>query len=167
VPDVRVDESLDVGVAEADRRVRALPVALVSEPAARVPALSPGTPLLPELRPLPGTSLKVTATAVVIELTDLVSTHGQALVMPVAFDSALRASSGQIINVGGLAALVGVDQQAITVRFVPDFAAMLRALSMTLAQMWTVVGLLGLVSLAESRPPSAVDPESSRPPVPA
>ena len=82
----------------------------------------------------------------------------QALGLPVAYDSAWRASSGEVGNAGGLLAIVGVDQPQVTLEFVPDLVAVLRALSMTLAQVLAVGGFLGLAYLrptpepADSRP---------------
>jgi hypothetical protein len=51
-------------------------------------------------------------------------------------------------NVGGLAAVTGVERQDVTVWFVPDLAATLRAVSMTLGQVLAVVGFIGTASVA-------------------
>lgn len=145
LPGLLVDGWLEVGAAtEWDDMVRALPVARVSERVGREPALSAGSLLLPALVPLSGTSLRVAASRVVIRLDDSSVAGGQALVLPVAYDAAWRASSGRVHNVGGLVALIGVDQRQVTVDYVPDGVAVLRAASMTVAQLLAVVGLLGL-----------------------
>jgi len=145
MPDLRVDGSLQVGVtSERDDRVWALPVARLTEPIAREPAFSPDFRLGAALIPLSGTSVTLTARGVAIRLDPPSVAADRALVLPVAYDPAWRASSGQVRNVGGLAALVGVEQPRVTVEFVPDTPAVLRALSMTVAQLLTVVGLVGL-----------------------
>jgi hypothetical protein len=145
--DVKVDGWLHVGIAERDDRVRALPAAAATESIRREPALTTQSRLLSALAPLPGTSLLITARAVVIRLDDPSVARGQVLVLPVAYDAAWRASSGGVEKIGGLVALAGVDQTVVTLEFVPDQVAMARAFSMTLAQILTVVGLLGLASL--------------------
>ncbi len=85
-----------------------------------------------------------------IRLEDASIARDQALVLPVAYDSAWRTSSGRVHNVGGLLALIGVDQRQVTVDYVPDLVAVLRAASMTIAQLLAVVGFLGLACV---RPP--------------
>lgn len=104
------------------------------------------------LVPLPGTSLTIQAPDIVLRLEDPSIARGHALVLPVAYDTALRASSGQTHNVGGLLALVGVDQRQVRVEFVPDFVAVLRAASMTLAQVLALAGLLGLAYVGRVEP---------------
>ena len=152
LPGLQVDGRFDVGVAtEWDDMVRAFPVANVSERIRREPALSAGSVLLPALVPLSGTSLRIAASSVVIRLDDSSFADGQALVLPVAYDSAWQASSGQVHNVGGLVALVGVDQRQVTVDYVPDAVAVLRAASMTLAQILAIVGCLGLACVRPAR----------------
>lgn len=145
VPDVRVDGSLEVGIAtELDARAWGLPVSRLGEPMARQPALSEGSSLIAGLAALPGTSVALTVDGVAIQLADPSRARGYALVLPLAYDSALRASSGQVRNVGGLAALTGTDQREVTVQFVPDPVALLRAAARTLAQVLALVGFVGL-----------------------
>lgn len=148
LPGLLVDGWLEVRVAtQQDDRVSGLPVAAVSDRIRGEPALSAGSLLLPALVPLPGTSLHVGPRNVVIELDDWPATAGQSLVVPVAYDPAWRTSSGHVQNVGGLLALVGVDRRQITLDFVPDIVAVMRALSMTVAQVFAVVGFVGLASV--------------------
>jgi len=143
--DMLVDGWLDVAVVkERDDRVRALPMAQLTEPAINARALSASAALLPALVPLPGTAVTIAPPSVVVRLGDPSVAHGQALVLPVFYDSAWRASSGEVHNVGGLVALAGVDVPQVRLEFVPDLVAVLRALSMTLAQALTVLGFLGL-----------------------
>lgn len=153
---VRVDGWLDVdAVRDDDRRLRALPVARLGEPLSRRPALSEGSALLPSLVPLSGTSVTIAPPDVVLRLADPSMAAGQALVLPVAYDTAWRTSSGQTHNVGGLLALVGVEAPRVALAFVPDRVAILRALSLTLAQLLALAGLLGL---AYATPTYADDP---------
>ncbi|MBI4487122.1 MAG: hypothetical protein HY655_14050 [Acidobacteria bacterium] len=148
MPDLRVDGWLDVGVAkERDERVRALPTAQLTEPAVHDRALSARAALLRALVPLPGSAVIIDPPQVAVRLGDPSVARSQALVLPVFYDPAWRASSGDVYDVGGLVALVGVYEPQVTLEFVPDLVAILRALSMTLAQALTVVGLLGLAYL--------------------
>lgn len=148
LPGLLVDGWLEVRVAtQSDDRVSALPVAGVSQRTRGEPALSVESLLLPALAPLPGTSLRIGPRNVVIGLDDSSAAAGRSLVLPVAYDPAWHASSGHIQNIGGLLALVGVDQRQVTLDFVPDIVAVVRALSMTVAQVFAVVGFLGLASV--------------------
>lgn len=151
VPGLLVDDWLEVGVAQSDGQVRTLPVASLEQPLAREPALSAGSQLLRALTPLPGTSLILDGRGVVIRLKDPAIAAGRALILPVAYDPAWRASSGQPRNAGGLLALVAVDEAQVTAQFVPDAVAVLRGLSMTLAQILAVAGLVGLAYLQPAR----------------
>lgn len=151
--DLEVDDRFDLGVAaEWDEMVRAFPVADVSAQLGREPALSAGAALLPALVPLAGTSLNIAGTNLAIRLADVSLAEGQALVLPVAYDAAWHASSGRVQNLGGLVALVGVDQSVVNVGYVPDGVAVLRAASMTFAQILAVAGLLGLAWFRPERP---------------
>ena len=149
LPDVQVDGWLEVGIAsERDDRARGLPLLRIAEPMARRPALTRGSSLLSVLVPLPGTSVTLAPPGVAIQLDDPSRADGYALVLPLAYDPALRASSGLVRNVGGLAAVTGIDRRDVTVQFVPDLAALLRAVSMTLAQVLAVVGFVGMACVA-------------------
>jgi hypothetical protein len=162
--DLQVDDRFDLGVAtEWDDMVRALPLANLSDRVAREPALSAGSVLLPALVPLSGSSLSIAGTSVAIQLADVSFADGQALVLPVAYDSAWHTSSGRVQNVGGLVALVDVDQRQVNVDYVPDAVAVLRAASMTLAQILAVVGFLGLACIRPARPTPALARFRSRP----
>lgn len=152
VADLRVDDRFEVDVArEVDDRIRALPVASLAEPLSRKPALAAESELLPALAPLAGTSLIIEPPTIVLRLDDPSVATGQALVLPVAYDAAWRASSGQVRNVGGLLAVVGVDQRQLTLTFVPDLVAVLRALAMTLAQVLALAGVLGLAYVGRGK----------------
>ncbi|OFW15580.1 MAG: hypothetical protein A3F70_19425 [Acidobacteria bacterium RIFCSPLOWO2_12_FULL_67_14] len=145
LPGVQVDEWLDVGVArESDDLARSIPVERLSDPIAREPALSEGSPLLPALVPQPWASWTVTPDGLAVSVDDPALARGQALVLPVAYDPAWRASSGRTSNAGGLMAIVGIEEPRVTVAFVPDRAAVLRAAGMTIAQLLAVLGLLRL-----------------------
>ncbi len=146
MPGVLVDEEWHLAVSrERDERVGALPVARLAEPLARAPALgAAGSPLISNLTPLDGTSLRLGPRGVELSLLDPAIAAGRALVLPVAYDHAWRASSGRVINVGGFIAVTGVDQRQVTLEFAPDAASVLHALSMTLAQVLGVLGLVGL-----------------------
>lgn len=153
LPELQVDGWIDVRpTTQSDDRARALPLSSAAAPMARRPALSASSSLLSELRPLPGTSVRVTARGAAVELDDPSRVDGHALVLPLAYDPALRASSGQVVNVGGLAALTEVDERHVTVEFVPDLAALLRAGSMTLAQLLALVGFAGMARVAWALP---------------
>jgi hypothetical protein len=149
IPDIRVDDRFEVDtIGELDNRVRALPVARLADPTSREPALSADSTFWTAIEPLPGTSMTIGPSAVALRLADPSVAKGHALVLPVAYDQAWRTSSGQLHDVGGLLTLVGVDQREVRLEFVPDLAAVLRALSMTLAQILAVGGTIGLAFVA-------------------
>lgn len=140
-----VDGWLDVDVIRRpDDRLRGVPAAMTGGRLEGVPALSAGSSLLSSLVPLPQTSLAISSTRVAIHLDDPSTAAGTILVLPVTFDEAWRASSGSLREVGGLLGLAGVDRRDITLTFVPDAVAVLRALGMTAAQLLAAIGLLGL-----------------------
>jgi hypothetical protein len=148
VQGLRVDDTLEVDAApEADTRVRAVPIPQLDGPLPRKPALDAGSELMRVLVPMPGTSLIIEPSAVTLSLGDPQATEGQALVLPIAHDRAWRPSSGKAREVGGLLALVEIDQADVRLTFVPDFVAVLRALSMTLAQILAIGGIVGLASV--------------------
>jgi hypothetical protein len=163
VPDLRVDDRFEVDVArQVDDRIRALPVGRLAEPSSRKPALAADSELLPALTPLAGTSLTIAPPGVVLRFDDPSVARGQALVLPVAYDAAWRPSSGQVRNVGGLLAVVGVDQRQLTLTFVPDLVAVLRALAMTLAQVLALAGALGLAYRGRANQPRGAPPVPGR-----
>jgi hypothetical protein len=160
--DLQVDDRFDLGVAtERVDMAWAVPVANLSDRVGREPALSAGSALLRVLAPLSETSLSIAGTSVLIRLADLSVAANQVLVLPVAFDSGWHASSGKVHNVGGLVALVDVDQRQVSVDYVPDAVAVMRAASMTLAQILAVAGFLGLACVRPARPTPG---HRSRPP---
>jgi hypothetical protein len=146
VEDVRVDDSLEVDAApQGDDRVRGLPVGRLDATLARTPALDADSALWRLLAPLPGTSLTIEPpAAVTLRLDDLDAVKDQAFVLPIAYDAAWRASSGEVRAVGGLLGLVGAAEREVRWTFVPDVVGILRALSMTLAQALAIVGIIGL-----------------------
>lgn len=152
VPELRVDQSFEVDVArEIDHRIRALPVARLNEPLARKPALAADSELLHALVPLARTSLTIAPPGAALRLDDPAVAAGRALVLPIAYDPAWRPSSGEVREVGGLLALVDVNQREVRLTFVPDLVAVLRASSMTLAQILAIVGIIGLAYVGPSR----------------
>jgi len=147
--DIRIDGRLEVSIAtELDRRAWGLPLSRLADPMVRRPAFSAGSSLISSLIPVPGTSVMSTPAGVAVQLDSPSRANGHALVLPLAYDSALRASSGRVHNVGGLAALTDIDQPYVTVQFVPDLVAVLRATSLTLAQLLAVVGFVGLARVS-------------------
>jgi hypothetical protein len=145
IPGLLVDGRLHVGVAsEGDKRVRALPAHVLGSQISDQPALSPGAAVLRTATPLSGTSVQIDAQGVLVEFTDVAAIRDQVLLLPIAYDSALRASSGRVHAVGGFAALAGVDQRRVTLGFVPDLPATLRGFALVSAQGMAVIGLLGL-----------------------
>jgi hypothetical protein len=149
VRDVRLDGLIEVSIAtEPDSRAWALPLSRITDPIVRQPAFSAASSLTSSLTPLPGTSVTLMPAGVGIQLDDPARARGHTLVLPLAYDSALRASSGRVHNVGGLAALIDVDQRQVTVEFVPDLTAVLRAASMTLAQLLAVIGFVGMARVS-------------------
>jgi len=148
IPGLRVDDRFEMDAArEVDDRIRAVSVARLAEPLRRTPALSDQSALIPALVPLPGTSLAIEPPLVRLRLDDPSGAAGHLLVLPVAYDEAYRTSSGEVRNVGGLLALANVDQRDVTLRFVPDVVAVLRALGMALAQILALAGMIELASV--------------------
>ncbi|HEY7187453.1 MAG TPA: hypothetical protein VH436_12955, partial [Vicinamibacterales bacterium] len=151
LPGVLVDDSLEISVVrQQDSLVRALPVARLSGALAQQPALSANSSLLMALEPLPGSSLSIEPLQVVVRQEAVERSRDRALVLPVAYDSGWRTSSGRVQSVGGLLALMSVDQPVVTLRFVPDTVAISRAVAMTIAQLLACIGLVGL-AMARSR----------------
>ena len=153
VPDSRVDGWLEVRESALDDEVRAIPVAQLTDTIAREPALSARSSLIATLVPLKGTSLRVGPRDIVMQQDDVTRSTDRAIVLPVAYDSAWTTSSGQVRSIGGLLAVVNIDQPRVTLRFAPDAIAILLALGMTIAQLLAVAGILGLASVrpADSR----------------
>lgn len=89
----------------------------------------------------------IDALRVTIRVEDPSIATERAVVLPVAHDAGWRASSGRVHSVGGLVAVVGLNQRETTLEFVPDGTAVLRAVSMTVAQILAVIGFIGLVSV--------------------
>jgi len=147
LPKVRID-GMEVGFTDVDRRARILPLSRLTEPIVRKPGLSAGSSLLSAVAPLPGTLVTLRPSGATLQLDNPARAEGHALVLPLAYDSALRTSSGRVQNVGGLTALIEVDQRHVTVEFVPDVIAILRAASMTLAQLLAVIGFVGMTRVS-------------------
>lgn len=152
LPDVQVDEWLDLGVArERDDFARSIAIERLSSPAALEPALSEGASLLADLTPQPWARWNVAGDglALAVMVDDPARMRGLALVLPVAYDPAWRASSGRTHGVGGLMALSEIDRRQVTLTFVPDSTAVLRALGMTIAQLLAAAGFLGLAVVGQ------------------
>ena len=148
LPGVIVDRWWQVaGARVRDDRARAIPASRVSGHDGRVPALADDSSLLEALVPLPETSVRIGTRDVEIQLDDQSRLADRALVLPVAYDSAWRVSSGTTRSAGGLLAVTSVDRARVTLEFVPDAAAIARALAMTVAQFLATIGLVGLAVL--------------------
>jgi hypothetical protein len=145
-----VDGSLAVDVnEETDNRAYAVASESVRGPAGQQPALSAGSSLLPLLAPLDGTALTIAPTDLTLRL-DAAIPADQLVVLPVAYDEAWQSSSGDIQKVGGLLALSGATGSFVTMRFAPDVPSILRALTMTMAQLFALAGIVFL-ALADDR----------------
>jgi hypothetical protein len=166
VPDVRVDDWLELATTDV-RNDTAHALAAGTEDRVRLePALSPGSLLLSALVPLPDTSVAISTGRIDVRLNDAAVAQRPTLVLPIAYDAAWRASSGRVEQIGGLLAVAGVAQHAVLLEFVPDAVAWLRALSMTAAQLLTVLSIAIFASIQPGRQPrtytSCVSEDSSR-----
>jgi len=152
LPGVVVDRWLEVREAlSRDTQARAVSVADLTERLSREPALSVGSSLLDVLAPVPGTAVRIGPRGVVVVQDSAARLKDRGIVLPVAYDSAWTTSSGQVRNIGGLLAVLNVDQPRTTLTFVPDAAAILLALGMTVAQLLAIGGLVGLASVRTAR----------------
>jgi hypothetical protein len=150
LPNVPMDHGLDIDVRaapESDPAVWAVAVTRLSTRMIGEPALSEGSPLLPALVQLPGTSLSIEAGSLLIRLNDVATAPDYVLVFPVAFDPAWHASSGHLQSIGGLLTLTGVSQPAVRVRFRPDGLLWLRAAGTLMAQILALAGCVGLAAV--------------------
>jgi hypothetical protein len=148
VPESLVDESLALHAsAVRDDRVMAISIKSLDDPSTRRPALSADSSVLSATVPIAGSAVRVGSRNVTIHLNDARAAAGYALLVPVAYDTAWRPSAGRIVGVGGLLAVVDVEQPRVTLEFVPDPVAIARAVSMTVAQILAVFGFIGLASL--------------------
>jgi hypothetical protein len=143
LPDVVVDGSLQVGVRPTFDETGWIVSREIAERVRDQPALSPRSALLASVVPAAGTSVHIGATDLTVDISELSTLSGHAMVLPLAYDSAWQSSSGQIRDIGGLAALFDVADAQVRLRYATDTVALLRALSMTLAQVAGVVGLVG------------------------
>lgn len=144
---VLVDGWMEVQAAAArDDRVQAVPLARV-DAVAHAPAFPMNADLWSALAPVSGTSLSVGPRELVLQQDDVARLKDQAIVMPIAYDPAWVATSGEVREVAGLLAVVNVTQSRVTFRFVPDTVATLLALGMTLAQLFACAGLVGLAAV--------------------
>lgn len=132
---------------DRDDRVRATSASRTLGHAGQMPALADGASLLRALVPLSGTSVRIGPQRVEIQLEDGTPAADRVLVLPVAYDSAWRVSSGATQSAGGLLAITGVNRPHVTLEFVPDAAAILRSLAMTISQLLAIIGLVGLAVL--------------------
>jgi hypothetical protein len=147
VPELLIDESFALHVsAVRDERVRAVPAASLDNSSTRSPALSADSRVLSAAVPIPESAVRLGSRNVTIQLEDAGAAAGYALLVPVAYDSAWRPSAGRSVDIGGLLAVVDVNQPRVTLEFVPDAVATARAVSMTLAQLLSIFGFIGLAS---------------------
>ncbi len=147
LPGVIVDGWWQAAAArERDERIRAIPSSGPSDAWTR-PALAPGSTLLGDLVPLPGSVVRIGPGTVDLQLGSAVQAIDRVLVLPVAYDAAWHTSSGETRSVGGLLGLARAADTRIALRFVPDTAALLRSIGMTLSQVLTIAGLVGLAWL--------------------
>jgi len=151
-PGVRIDGRYALfSVGDMDARVRALATASASDQMRLQPALSAGSPVLSALEPVNGSAVRLEPSGVEIRLemglNDPAATATRALVLPVAYDEAWQASDGRLHNVGGLLTLTDVREPRVTLEWVPDRVAWLRAGAMAVAQLLTLLGFIGLVSV--------------------
>jgi hypothetical protein len=153
-PTLVVDGSLSV-LTSKDRNtaVWAVPTSELSSSFVARPAFSPESDVLSRLIALPRTSLQLTGHDATLRLEDPSAARSQALVLPISYDPAWRASSGETRDIGGLLALTNIDRGEVTLDYVPDVVAILRAAGMTLAQVMTVLGFVG----ASAFPPRSDD----------
>lgn len=163
IPGVRIDGRYALFSASAmDERVRTLAATPASDQLRLQPALVEGSPLLRALEPVNGSAVRLEPPGaeirLEIRLNDPAATAARTLVLPVAYDEAWQASDGRAHNVGGLLALTDVRQPRVTLEWVPDRVAWLRAGAMAVAQILTLLGFIGLVSV---RPVPAAGPVSS------
>lgn len=156
-PTLVVDGWLTAYTAGAsDLRVRAVSSPTISETMRQEAALAPGSSLLSALMPLPGTSVTLGVRDVVIQQDRPSLSAGLTLILPVAYDSVWKASSGRIENVSGLLALTAVSQSRVVLSFEPDMVAILHSTAMTLSQLFTCLGLIGLAGVAPMAKSSAL-----------
>jgi hypothetical protein len=148
---VLVDNWLQVDTAAVDRRAYVVDTALLDEPITQAHALSPPATLLTMLRPLADSVVTLTKTGVRIQLGSASAAEGTTVVLPVAYDTSWQSSSGRVRSVGGLLALTGVSEADVTLRFVPDAIAIVRATAMTITQVLVVIGLVGLAYVGAPR----------------
>jgi hypothetical protein len=147
--DVLVDGYWQVGVVPAgSQAVHAIDVAQLSREMAGTPAFSAGSSLLAAVRPIGGTSLTLDR-RLIVRTGDVSSLDGKAVVLPLAYDSAWRSSSGSVRSIGGLLAVTGIDRPETTLEFQADGPPRLRAFANLLAQ---VIGVLSVAGIAARLP---------------
>ncbi len=145
---VRIDERYALFSAGAiDARVRTLAAASASDRLRLQPALVEGSPLLRALTPVNGSAVRLEPSGAQVQLDDPAAMADLALVLPVAYDTAWQTSDGRLQNIGGLLTLTDVRQPRASLEWVPDRVAWLRAGAMALAQILTLLGFIGLVSV--------------------
>jgi hypothetical protein len=159
LPDEPIDGRLIGHIADrTDMRVRALTEKGISEQVRRAPAFGADAAVVLALRPVPDTRLIVRPTEVEISLPRAALAERLTLVLPVAYDSALRASSGTVEKISGLAAVVRPEAERVVLTFVPDARAISRAVAMMLSQVAACLGLIAIVAVRSTAHPSVVDP---------
>ena len=118
--------------------------------------------VLAAVRPIRGTRLVVRPTAVEISVTRAAIAERVTLILPVAYDSALHATSGTVEPISGLAAVVRPEAERVVLTFVPDARAISRALAMMLSQFAVCIGLIAIVAVGSTAAPIGLDPPWKR-----
>ena len=142
-PNALVDGRWAVATRPRDDRVRTVRLPDVPPDIRSRPALGGDLALMRALVPQPNTSIVISADHVSLTLTNAPG-DDLAVVLPVAYDPAWRASSGRVVSLGGLLAVSGADAAQLRVDFVPDAALRVRAIGMRMAQVLSLFGLLAL-----------------------
>jgi hypothetical protein len=149
VPALQVHEWLDVYESgTVDTRIQAIPSEALSETLRHTPIFESDSTLLSLLQPQDGTRVSIGTGSVAVRWTRAAPAGELTYLLPIAFDAAWHASSGQVSSVGGLLALTDVRQPDVSVSFVPDVTSRLRVGAVVLAQIFTILALVGVASVA-------------------
>ena len=145
LPDVLVDGRWAVAASSTrDDLVRGVRLADVPHQWRSEPALSGDLALVARLAAFPGTSFRLEADSVILELSEAARAKGLALVLPVAYDVGWHSAAGRVLDIGGLLAVVEADAPRIRLEFRPDLSLRVRAIGVMIAQALGLVGLLAL-----------------------
>ncbi len=115
------------------------------------PAFGGNLRLVSRLVPQEGSSLVFENGRLSVTLNEAPRDHDLALVLPVAYDPAWKASSGRALNLAGLLAVEDVAASRLDLTFSPDMPLRVRALGMLAAQAAGAIGIvLASVFLADN-----------------